>query len=73
MKVYFFFLGLFLFISCQQTKSVTPQTTVLVKQYKGLPKSEIDTVTSILQKIYGVKTVIAKDQELYSDAFINLK
>lgn len=62
-----------LLISCQKSVTVTPETTVLVKQYKAFPKNEVDTVTSILQKVYGVKTVIAKDQELYPEAFVNLK
>ena len=60
-------------ISCKKSTPVTAETTVLVKQYKSFPKIEVDTVTSILKKIYGVKTVLAKDQELYSEAYISVK
>jgi len=60
-------------ISCKKSTPVTPETTVLVKQYKSFPKNEVDTVISILQKVYGVKTVLAKDQELYSEAYISVK
>ncbi len=73
MKFCFFVLSFLLLISCQKSVTITPETTVLVKQYKAFPKNEVDTVTSILQKVYGVKTVIAKDQELYPEAFVNLK
>ena len=73
MKFCFFVLSFLLLISCQKSVTITPETTVLVKQYKSFPKNEVDTVTSILQKVYGVKTVIAKDQELYPEAFVNLK
>lgn len=60
-------------ISCKKSTPVTPETTVLVKQYKSFPKNDVDTVTSILQKVYGVKTALAKDQELYSEAYISVK
>lgn len=73
MKIYFLFLGFLFLISCKKATPVTPETTVLLKQYKAFPKNEVDSVTSVLQKIYGVKTIIAKDQELYSEAFINVK
>ena len=73
MKFCFFVLSFLLLISCKKTTTVTAGTTVLVKQYKAFPKNEVDTVTSILQKVYGVKTVIAKDQELYPEAYIDLK
>ncbi len=73
MKFCFFVLSFLLLISCQKSVTITPETTVLVKQYKAFPKNEVDTVTSILQKVYGVKTVIANDQELYPEAYINLK
>lgn len=66
-------MGFFLLVSCEKSVTVTPETAVLVKQYKGFPNNEVDTVTSILQKIYGVKTVLAKDQELYSEAYISVK
>lgn len=73
MKLCLFFLGFLFLISCKKSKPVTPETTVLVKQYKSFPKNDVDTVTSILQKVYGVKTVLAKDQELYSEAYITVK
>lgn len=73
MKFCFFVLSFLLLISCKKTTTVTAETTVLVKHYKAFPKNEVDTVTSILQKVYGVKTVIAKDQELYPKAYIDLK
>ncbi len=73
MKLCLFFLGFFLLISCKKSATITPETTVLIKQYKGFPNNEVDTVTSILQKIYGVKTVISKHQELYPNAYISVK
>lgn len=73
MKLCLFFVGFFLLVSCEKSVTVTPETAVLVKHYKGFPNNEVDTVTSILQKIYGVKTVLAKDQELYSEAYISVK
>jgi len=73
MKLWLFFLGFLLLISCEKSPSVTPETTILIKQYKGFPNNEVDTVTSILKKVYGVKTIIAKDQELYPNAFISIK
>lgn len=73
MKLCLLFLGFWLLISCEKSPSVTPQTTVLVKQYKVFPKNEVDSVTSVLQKVYGVKTIVAKDQELYSEAYISVK
>ncbi|WCM41997.1 matrixin family metalloprotease [Flavobacterium sp. CBA20B-1] len=60
-------------MSCQKTTTVTADTTVLLKQYETFPKSQIDTVASILQKFYGVKTVISHKQKLYPEAFINVK
>ena len=73
MKLCLFFVGFLFLISCKKTPSVTPETTVLVKQYKGFPDNEVDTVTSIQKKVYGVKTIIAKAQELYPNAYINVK
>lgn len=73
MKLCLFFVGFLFLISCKKSTPVTAETTVLVKQYKSFPMNEVDTVTSILQKIYGVKTVLAKDQELYSEAYISVK
>lgn len=73
MKLCLFFVGFFLLVSCKKSTPVTPETTVLVKQYKSFAKNDVDTVTSILQKVYGVKTVLAKDQELYSEAYITVK
>lgn len=75
MKFYILILIGILFISCgkKQSKVITEETTVLIKQYNGFDASEVDSLSSILQKVYGVKTVIASNQELYPKAFINVK
>lgn len=75
MKNIFYFLGIILLLlSCERkTIKISKETAVLVKQYKGFPENELDTVTKILQKIYGVKTIVSKNNELYESAFINVK
>ena len=60
-------------ISCQKKVELTPETVVLIKQYSGFPKNELDTINSILQKTFGIKTIISSDQELYPKAYINVK
>ena len=73
MKIYFcFFVFLFL-VACNNSAPVLNETTVLVKQYKGFPKNELDTITSILEKMYGVKTIISENVELYPKAYTNVK
>ena len=73
MKLSVLFFAFLLFISCDKNSSITPQPTVLVMQYKGFAKNETDSISSILQKVYGVRTLIASNQELYSKAYINVK
>ena len=73
MKYSFLFWCILLLVSCQSPVKDSHQTTVLVKQYKGFPKNEVDTVTTILQKVFGVKVIIAQNQELYENAFIDVK
>ena len=55
MKLCLFFVGFFLLVSCEKSVTVTPETAVLVKHYKGFPNNEVDTVTSILQKFTVLK------------------
>lgn len=73
MKIYFYFFVILFLVACNNSVPVLNETTVLVKQYKGFPKNELDTITSILEKIYGVKTVISANEKLYPKAFINVK
>lgn len=64
---------LLLFISFGCTKSVDSDTQVLVKIYSGTPKAERDTIVSVLEKIYGVKTTVKDNCTLYDKAFVQLK
>ena len=73
MKYSFLFWCILLLVSCQFSPSVSNKTIVLVKQYKGFPKNEVDTITAILKEVYGVKVIVAQNQELYKNAFIDVK
>ena len=61
----------FFFLACNN--SIDSTTIVQVRQYKGFPKQELDTVVKTIETFYGVKVNILKEQELYSNAFINVK
>lgn len=73
MKLYFYILTSLLLFSCEKKIAFSPETTVLIKQYKGFDKNETDSISSILESVYGVRTIIASNQELYSKAYINVK
>ncbi|MCO6173584.1 matrixin family metalloprotease [Flavobacterium sp. NRK F10] len=72
-----YFLGLIcsvmllLFLGC--TNKIDSNTVVLLKQYKGLPKAELDTAKLCLEKFYGVNVHINENQELYKEAFVLIK
>lgn len=73
MKFFSLFIICILFFGCHNEQSITKETTVLIKQYKGFPKNELDTITSILNQTFGIKTVISENEELYPNAYINVK
>lgn len=63
-----------LMMSCEsKTIKISKETAVLVKQYKGFLENELDTISKILHKIYSVKTIVSKNNELYKSAFISVK
>ena len=62
-----------MFLSCEKKIALSPETTVLIKQYKGFDKRDTDSISYILEKIYGIRTIILSNQELYSKAYINIK
>lgn len=74
-KIYFLSLicsvMLLLFSGC--TNKIDSNTVVLLKQYKGLPKVELDTAKLCLEKFYGVTVHINENQELYEEAFVLIK
>lgn len=71
MKVVISFFVLFILFSC--TPKIDSNTTVLVKIYKGTPKAERDTVTSVLESFYGIKTNVLDNCTLYKNAFVQIK
>lgn len=60
-----------LLISCNN--SIDSETIVQIKQYKGFPNQELDTVVKTIKSFYGIKVNVLKEQEFYSSAFINVK
>ena len=58
-------------ISCNN--SIDSETIVQIKQYKGFPNQELDTVVKTIKSFYGIKVNVLKEQEFYSSAFINVK
>lgn len=67
-------LSLFLFSCTKNSTSAELKTQVVgILPYKGISKSEIDTISKVIQSFYHIKTVILAEQELPKSAFINIK
>lgn len=60
-----------LFLACNS--SIDSETIVQIKQYKGFPKQELDTVVNTIKTFYNVEVTVLLNQELYTNSFINVK
>jgi archaemetzincin len=62
-------------ISCNSsdTKTEINSKTVGLQPYKGISKSEIDTIANALQNFYHIKTKLLAQKDLPKTAFINIK
>ena len=58
-------------LSC--TNKINSDTVVLLKQYNGLPKAELDTAKLCIEKFYGLNVQVDLNKEIYKDAYVTIK
>lgn len=64
-----------LFISCSKNNSSAELKTKVVgiQPYRGISKTQVDTIAKVIESFYHIKTTILTEKELPKSAFINIK